>query len=80
MIVVEVDRELGRFDAVLGKHSWSDFLPTPTKEEAGKSSEVFSCTYHTNEAVRNGGGLLSIRELNVLLVVLVVRPIDRMET
>jgi len=68
MIVVEVDREFERFDAVLGKHSWSDFLLTPTEEEAGKSSEVFFCTYHTNGAVRNGGGSLSIRELKVPLI------------
>ena len=56
MIVVEVDREFERFDAVLGKHSWSDFLLTPTEEEAGKSSEVFFCTYNTDRAVKNGGG------------------------
>jgi hypothetical protein len=78
MIIVEVDREFERFDAVLGKHSWSDFLLTPTEEEADKSSEVFFCTYHTNGEVVNGGGSLFILELKIPLIV-VVGPTRRQD-
>jgi len=59
MIVIEVDYEFERFDALLGMHSWSEFLLAPTAEETGKSSEVFFCTYNTNKAFKDGGGLLS---------------------
>ena len=56
MIIVEVDREATRIEGVLGMHSWSEFLLAPAAEEAGKSSEVFFCTYNTNKDVKNGGG------------------------
>ena len=59
MIIVEVDCEFERFDALLGMHSSSEFLLAPTAEEAGKSSEVFFCTYNTNKAIKDGGGSLS---------------------
>ncbi len=49
MIVIEVDCEFQRFDVLLGMHSWSKFLLAPTAEEAGKSSEVFFCSYNTNK-------------------------------
>ena len=55
MIIVEVDREATRIESVLGLHSWSEFLLAPAAEEAGKSSEVFFCTYNTNKDVKNGG-------------------------
>jgi len=53
-----VDCEFERFD-VLRMHSWSEFLLAQTAEEAGKSSEVFFCTYNTNKAIKDGGGSLS---------------------
>jgi len=59
MIIVEVDCEFERFDALLGMHSWSEFLLAPTAEEEGKSSEVFFCAYNTNKAVKDGGESLS---------------------
>lgn len=55
MVIIEVDREFERFDALLGMHSWSEFLLEPTEEEAGNSSKVFYCTYHSAEAVRGAG-------------------------
>ncbi|KAF8504914.1 hypothetical protein F5888DRAFT_1659848 [Russula emetica] len=55
MVIIEVDREFERFDALLGMHSWTEFLLAPTEEEAGNSSKVFYCTYHTAEAVRGAG-------------------------
>ena len=59
MIVVEVDCEFERFDALVGMHFRSEFLLAPTVEEAGKSSEVFFCTYNTNKTFKDGGGSLS---------------------
>jgi len=59
MIIIEVARDFKRIGDVLGMHSWSEFLLAPTAEETGKSSEVFFCTYNTNKAVKDGGGLLS---------------------
>ena len=61
MIIVEVDREVTRIEDVLGMHSWSEFLLAPAAEEAGKSSEVFFCTYNTNKDVKNGGGYTHTR-------------------
>ena len=56
MVVIEVDQEFERLDALLGMHSWSDFLLAPTNEEEGKSSKVFYCTYNNAKAVRDAGG------------------------
>jgi hypothetical protein len=55
MIIVEVDGEFERLDAVLGKHSWNEVLLAPTEEEVDKSSEVFFCTYNTHKAIKDGG-------------------------
>jgi len=79
MIIVEVDREFERFGAVLGMHSWSEFLLTPTEEEAGMSSEVFFCTYNTNKAVKDGGGLLRLALMAMVLLVLIIIVDDRLE-
>lgn len=57
MVVIEVDRAFKRIDALLGMHSWSEFLLAPTEEEEGKSSEVFFCTYNNAKAMRDAGGL-----------------------
>jgi len=54
-----VDCEFQRFDVLLGMHSWSKFLLAPTAEEAGKSFEMFFCSYNTNKAIKDGGGSLS---------------------
>jgi hypothetical protein len=59
MVIIEVDREFGTFDALLGMLSWSEFLLAPTEEEAGNSSKVFYCTYRNAETVRDAGGWLS---------------------
>ena len=78
MIIVEVDRHFERFEAVLGRHSWSEFLLAPTEEEAGRSSEVFFCTYNTNEAVRCGGRLLRLALMVAILLIITVD--DRLES
>ena len=69
MVVIEVDREFERIDALLGMHSWSEFLLAPTKEEAGKSSKVFYCTYNNGKAVKNAGG----RDVALTEVALLIR-------
>jgi len=55
MVIIEVDCEFERLEALLGMHSWSEFLLAPTEEEAGNSSKVFHCTYHNAEALRDAG-------------------------
>lgn len=77
MIIVEIDRDFERFQAVLGRHSWSEFLLAPTEEEAGRTSEVFFCTLNTNEAVRNGGRLLRLALMAEILLIIIVD--DRLE-
>ena len=82
MVIIEVDREFEGFDALLGMHSWSEFLLAPTEEEAGKSSKVFYCTYHNAEAVRNAGGR-AVDLMEVVLLIPFIAPssvIDRMES
>lgn len=32
MVAIEVDREFERLNALLGMHSWSEFLLAPTEE------------------------------------------------
>jgi hypothetical protein len=84
MVIIEVDREFERFDALLGMHSWSEFLLAPTEEEAGNSSKVFYCIYHSAEAVRKAGGWVVVL-IEVALLVLIPfitssSIIDRMES
>ena len=50
-----MDAEFEGFGALLGMHSWSDFLLSPTAEEVGKSSEVYFCRYTTSQAVKDHG-------------------------
>ena len=78
MIIVEVAREFERIGDVLGMHSWSEFLLAPTAEERGKSSEVFFCTYNTNKAVKDGGGLLILALMAMVLLIITVD--DRVES
>jgi hypothetical protein len=82
MVIIEVDREFERFDALLGMHSWSEFLLAPTEEEAGNSSKVFYCIYHNAEAVRNAGGWVAVlMDVARLIPFFVSSPvIDRMES
>lgn len=79
MVIIEVDREFERFDALLGMHSWSEFLLAPTEEETGNSSKVFYCTYHNAEAVRDAGEWVVVL---VLLIPFIASSsvIDRMES
>ena len=77
MIIVEVAREFERIGDVLGMHSWSEFLLVPTAEERGKSSKVFFCTYNTNKAVKDGGGLLKLALMTMVLLIITVD--DRVE-
>jgi hypothetical protein len=55
MVIIEVDRDFDRFKSLLGMHAWSDFLLKPTREEEGKSSKVFWCTYNTGRLVEKNG-------------------------
>jgi hypothetical protein len=82
MVIIEVDREFERFDALLGMHSWSEFLLAPTEEDAGKSSKVFYCTYHNAEAVRDAGEQVVVLMKVVLLIPSIGSSsvIDRMES
>jgi hypothetical protein len=59
MVIIEVDREFDRFSDLLGRHSWSKMLLEPTKEELGKSSEVFYCTLDTGSSVKKMGEFCS---------------------
>jgi hypothetical protein len=68
MIIIVVDREFERFDALLGMHSWSEFLLEPTEEEAGNSSKVFYCTYHSAEVIRGAGAWVVVLMDVVLLI------------
>ncbi len=82
MAIIEVDLKFERFDALLGMHSWSEFLLAPTEEEAGNSSKVFYCTYHSAEAVRNAGGWVVVLIEVALLIPFIASSsvIDRMES
>jgi hypothetical protein len=80
MVIIEVDREFKRTDALLGMHSWSEFLLAPTKEEAGKSSKVFYCTYDNGKAVKDAGGRAVALTDVVLLIQFVAGNRYRMES
>jgi hypothetical protein len=82
MVIIEVDCEFERLEALLGMHSWSEFLLAPTEEEAGNSSKVFHCTYHNAEALRDAGGWVVVLMEVVLLIPSIASSsvIDRMES
>ena len=56
MVIIEVNRDYAHFDRILGEHRWSEFLQTPTKEEAGRVTQVFYCAYNTGRIVQKNGG------------------------
>ena len=80
MVIIEVDREFKRTDALFGMHSWSEFLLAPTTEEAGKSSKVFYCTYNNGKAVKDAGGRVVALTDVVLLIQFVAGNRYRMES
>lgn len=83
MVIIEVDCEFDGFNALLGMHSWSEFLLAPTEEEAGNSSRVFYCTYHNAEAIRKAGAWVVILMEVVLLIPFIAvssSVINRMES
>lgn len=68
MVVIEVGQEFKKMGALLGMHSWSEFLLAPTEEEKGKSSKVFFCTYNNAKAMRDAGGVaLALTEADMLI-------------
>lgn len=68
MVIIEVDCEFDRLDALLGMHSWSEFLLAPSEEEANNSSKVFYCTYHNADALKDSGGWIVVLMEVVLLI------------
>lgn len=57
MVIIEVNRHYAHFDRILGEHRWSEFLQNPTKEENGRVTKVFYCTYNTGRIVQKNGAL-----------------------
>ncbi|KAI0040319.1 hypothetical protein FA95DRAFT_1566505 [Auriscalpium vulgare] len=55
MIVIEVNRYFDGFDRLLGEHKWSQFLTSPTEEEADRVSRVYYCTLNTGRKVEKTG-------------------------
>lgn len=55
MVIIEVNRDYQDFDRILGEHRWSEFLTSPTKEESGRVTQVFYCTYSTGRIVQKNG-------------------------
>ncbi|KAG8220443.1 hypothetical protein J3R82DRAFT_3137 [Butyriboletus roseoflavus] len=55
MVIIEVNRDYEQFDHILGEHRWSEFLQNPTKEESGRITQVFYCTYSTGRIVQKNG-------------------------
>lgn len=55
MVIVEVDRDFGDFDSLLGKHDWPKFLLKPEGDVRDKASKVFWCTYNTGRLVEKQG-------------------------
>lgn len=73
MVIIQVDHEFENWDALLGLHSWSEFLLAPTTEEADKSSKVFFCTYSTGKALSDAGRSLLLLMEVVLLIFIIPR-------
>ncbi|KAI9568903.1 hypothetical protein HD554DRAFT_2096586 [Boletus coccyginus] len=55
MVIIEITRDYPHFDRILGEHRWSEFLQKPTKEEKGRATQVFYCTYSTGRIVQKNG-------------------------
>lgn len=55
MVIIEVNRDYAHFDRILGEHRWAEFLQKPTKEESGRVTQVFYCTYSTGRIVQKNG-------------------------
>ena len=58
-VVLEVNRRCDRFNELLGKHVWSEFLMEPTEEEMGNSSMVFFSSFNTSRHVKDGSSCVA---------------------
>lgn len=69
MVIIEINRDYAHFDRILGEHRWSEFLQKPTKEESGRVTQVFYCTYNTGRIVQKNGAceIYSLWRYKVLL-------------
>lgn len=55
MVLLEIDKKYPHNDRLLGEHRWSEFLKNPSKEEAGKVTQIFHCLYKTGREAQKDG-------------------------
>ena len=55
MVIVEVNRDLYDFAAVLDEHKWKEFLKQPSSDEAIRESKVFYCQLSDGRKVQKSG-------------------------
>lgn len=60
MVIIEVKRDYGGFDRLLGEHRWNEFLKNPSQEEADKVTKVYYCVYNSGRQVQKCGGFASL--------------------
>lgn len=62
MVIVEVNRGLPDFTAVLGAHKWNQFLKQPSEDEVPRESRIFYCQLSDGRKVQKNGECLTVNK------------------
>ncbi|KAJ7152826.1 hypothetical protein C8R46DRAFT_1120376 [Mycena filopes] len=54
-VLIEINRDYPHPERLLGEHRWSEFLRTPSVEEAGRVSQIFYSVYNTGRSAQKDG-------------------------
>jgi hypothetical protein len=59
MVIIEVEKSCENVDALLGAHSWNEFLRQPESHEANIQSRILYSKLNKGRDVQKSGGSLS---------------------
>lgn len=57
MVIIEVDRDFGDWNKLLGEHRWSEVFKRGDPNESDRVSQIFWCQFNTGRQVQKYGML-----------------------
>lgn len=55
MIIIEIDRDFGEWNKLLGEHRWSEVFKKCAPEDKDRVSQIFWCEFNTGRRVQKYG-------------------------
>jgi hypothetical protein len=55
MVIIEVDRDFGNWNELLGEHRWAEVFKKCDEHEKERVSQIFWCTFNTGRQVQKYG-------------------------